>query len=128
MRNHDGCVRGFIRAAQAWYFESVARMMEPDITEEISFGLYASEGGTSGEMMMRWHKLGETIYPRLECYSDAWDALSTFADILPKLAAFDSDRNVFSESSPRMTPDQFCELLLGAGFEDMTKRERPAGY
>lgn len=95
------------------------------------FGYYSPDGGTSGEMAMRWYDLnalpGEldrlfglapTIKPptpRLEVHCDAWHALNTFGDVIAALAKHDGED---------ITPAQLCALLVSLGFTDRTEETR----
>ena len=79
----------------------------PDATDEIYFGLYSPDGGTSGEMCMRWYQLGAENAPRLEAYDDAWSALATMPDLIAELAKRDNWN---------ITPAAFCEILIELGF------------
>jgi hypothetical protein len=110
---HKGDVRGFIHSTQAWYRESL--MLEDGVVDEVMFGFYASDGGTSGEMPMRWETLNGEPVPRLCVYDDAWHALYQLNDVLAKLANADGDK---------ISPEEFCELLVSCGFVDMTERVR----
>lgn len=124
MRNHFDHKRGFVIASESWYFEGAdKRIFEAKgWTEEITVGLYdKSDGGTSGEMAFRWHRLpGAAALPavRLDAYHDSWSALWSFRDLLECLAATDRD------DVPGPTPKEFVELLKRLGFEDRTKRTR----
>ena len=111
MKDHDGCVRGFHVSHKAHYAQ-VCGIIDP----EISFGMYALEGGASGEMTMRWRSFSNEpqLVPRLEAYDDSWSALATFGDLLAKMAEVD-DANV--------TPERFIEILLSCGFRDLTMYE-----
>jgi len=114
MNKHEGCKRGYIRSDRAWYSGSTWKVR--DDGEEIMFGMYAEEGGTSGEMAMRWRYVGGEWIPRLEAYNGSWDALFSFADLLESMAKADDFY---------LTPDQFAALLEAHGFEDITKYEDP---
>jgi hypothetical protein len=108
MKDHTGCIRGFHWFNRAWY--------APSLTDEsISFGMYEPNCGTSGEMMMVWHKLSGGKVPRLECFDDGWNALSLFTDLIQKLGEHD-DKNISQE--------QFVKILLDCGFADMTAYRR----
>ena len=50
--NHKNCTRGYYRSSKAWYAKAVGRE-----NIEVNFGMYASDGGTSGEMTMEWVEL-----------------------------------------------------------------------
>lgn len=109
MKDHDGCRRAFVWSARAWYHR-------PGDRPEINFGMYADEGGTSGEMTMEWIELNGRQVPRLRAFDDSWSALATFGDLLQNLGQVD-DENI--------TQKQFVEMLLSCGFEDQTKYESP---
>lgn len=106
---HKDCIRGFHHYKAAWY----AQPSEPD---RINFGWYVRDGGggTTGEMEMNWTNLGGSQVPRLCVYDGAWHALSTFRDVIAILADHDGNH---------ITPAQFCQILLGCGFTDLTERE-----
>jgi hypothetical protein len=117
MQDHIGDVRGFSLFSAAWY----AGNARPDVrgmVDEVIFGYFSPDGGTSGEIAMRWYDLerGELPSPRLEVFCDAWHGLKTFRDVIAALADHDEER---------ITPAQFCDILLACGFEDQTPRERP---
>ena len=109
--NHEGCIRGFYNSSEAWYSKMEGAYPHD---KEVMFGWYVPNEGTTGEMGMRWHELGNNSVPRLEVFNDAWNALFTFADVLEALADCDGEN---------ITPKQFCELLLSLGFVDITKYE-----
>jgi len=105
---HEGCIRGFHHYSAAWY-------AEPGEPDRINFGWYVHGGsGTTGEMEMNWTNLDGSQVPRLCVCYDAWHALSTFRDVITVLADHDK-KNI--------TPAQFCQILLGCGFTDLTERE-----
>lgn len=124
-RDHSECRRGFTRRSQAWYAKSLP--FPDDVTEEVMFGIYHREGGTTGEMAMRWHCLDADVCPRIECFGDSFDALRSFGDLLAKLAEYDIDHRPMIDrgAKPRLTPEEFCKLLIGCGFEDRTERTTP---
>lgn len=116
---HEGMARGFHWLSQAWY--ATTSLVGREFTDEICFGYFdlnPNEGGTTGEMMMRWYDLGSGtgIAARLEVFDDAWHALFTFQDVLAALAERDG-KNI--------TPAQFTELLTSLGFVDLTARQSP---
>ena len=74
---------------------------------EVMFGLSSPGGGTHGEMCIHWEELSGELVPQLKCYNDGFGVLSTFHDVLDKLAEWD-DYN--------FTPDEFVELLESLGF------------
>ena len=112
INKHEGCSRGFSQ-----WSELSSKKEEFDITEDvIMFGFYDLEGGgTTGEMAMRWHDLGDGEAPaaRLEVFDDGWSALAQCSDVIAKMAEWDN-RN------PQ--PDDFVQLLLECGFKDITPK------
>lgn len=109
MKDHTDCRRAFHWSTKAWY-------QLPGSAQEINFGMYHLEGGTTGEMSMRWVDLGNEFSPQLRVFCDAWHALSLFPDLVEILGQHD-DENI--------TQEQFVEILLQCGFEDLTAYESP---
>lgn len=113
MSNHNDCKRGFSWFDKAWYAGTARADEQPHIT----FGLYHPEGGTTGEMQMVWEDIGrQPLTPRLCVFDDAWTALASFDDLLRAMAETDGQC---------ITQEQFVEMLLACGFEDMTEYARP---
>ena len=105
-------IRGYHRTSRAWY------ATEKDKHEpRIEFGFYHKEGfpGTTGEMSMRWKYLDGKLVPYLHAFDDSWKVLSTFTDLLEKMAQWDN-KNI--------TEDQFVQLLDKTGFIDLTKYQQ----
>ena len=114
MKKHDGSVRGFYHLSKAWYGKGC--LESSDILDEVMFGFYHKDGGTTGEMSMRWKELGGKEVPKLEVFDDGWHALNEFKDVIQKLADVDN---------LNINPEQFCEILLDCGFENLTpEKER----
>lgn len=110
MRDHEGDLRQYTFVSEAYYAESAAATRSRDIVDEVSFGFYSPDGGTSGEMVMEWINLGEQwrngekviqVSPRLRCFNDAWDALAHLKDVIDALAEVD-DQDI--------SPKEFCQL------------------
>ena len=116
MKDHDGDFRGFYHLSEAWY--GSANLQNSQYLDEVSFGSFFPDGGTSGEMIMRWEELGGKNVPQLQCFDDGWSTLSSFTDLIAELGKLDDDN---------ITPKQFCELLTRLGFKDLTARENPYG-
>lgn len=114
-----GCVRGFIRTTQAWYYDAKTTLSGGKL-DEVMFGFYAPEGGTTGEMRMLWSDLGGKTVPELRVYDDAWSALAEFGDVLALMAAADCSHS----DDAHVSGDKFCEMLVQCGFVDMTERVR----
>ena len=116
-QKHQGDIRGFIQFSRAWYGPSnlkVIRESNPNFVDDVMFGFYSTDGGTSGEMKIDWSKLAGEIVPQLQIFNDGWHALNEFTDVLSKLAEV-YDRNI--------TPEQFCAILTECGFKDLTKEK-----
>ena len=118
MKNkHEGCTRKFTHLSRAWYGEACLRDRLAGCVDEITIGMYdLTGGGTSGEFAIRWIELGGENVPRLEAFSDSWDALGQFRDLLAELARLDS-------TNP--TPSKICEVLVSLGIEDATETKQP---
>jgi len=109
MRNHNGCTRGFVWNKKAWYHDSCDN-------NEIMFGMYDTDGGTSGEMAMRWIDIGTgTPVAQLQSFSDSWHALSLFTDLLQSMKEFD-----YGDTSKEVSQEEFVALLFRHGFSDLT--------
>lgn len=112
MRNE--CRRGFYHTG-ASYYGKVVLAGSKDL-DRISVGLYPLGGGTLGEFCFAWRTLGSKTCIRLDVWDDAWIALQAFSDVLAKLAGM---------SGEHLSPEQFCELLVSCGVEDLTQRKAP---
>lgn len=124
-RDHEGDIKQYIHTAGAWYAKS--SLSNADYLDEVMFGFYSPDGGTSGEMGVRWYNLGTKwkqlpsgyhqiphIAPKLEVFSDAWHTLAQFKDVIDKLAEVDGED---------ITPRDFCQVLESCGFVDNTPRD-----
>lgn len=111
---HEGGHRGFYILSESWYAEAAK---EAGVSERLTVGIYHECGGTTGEFSIRWIEVCGKFVPRLEAFSDAWDALAHFRDLLTWMASVDSQR---------VTPQQFTEQLRSLGFKDMTSRKPKA--
>lgn len=111
--------RSFIATHEAWYAKHNPRSTRGEVAE-VMFGLYPEDGGTSGEMALRWYPLTPNAppNPRLEVFDDAWAVLATMPDVLAWLAEHDS-------KDP--SPADFMDALRSMGFRDHTQREDPDG-
>lgn len=109
-KNHKGMIKGFTQLSRAWYGPVNLKCLNK--IDEITFGFYSLEGGTTGEMSMDWVKLEGKIVPELSVFSDAWSALAHFHDLIDLLGEHDDE-------DP--TPEQFCKYLLACGFQDRTE-------
>jgi hypothetical protein len=58
MKNHEGMVRGFHWSNKAYYKDVIDGM-------EVNFGMYdPNDGGTTGEMTMKWVYLDRKFSPK----------------------------------------------------------------
>ena len=110
MKNHEGCRRAFHHSSKSWYG---IHLKKPPT---VHFGMYHSDGSTSGEMAMEWTELPGAWVPELRVFDDGWNALSLFPDLIERLGDLD-DENI--------SDDDFVNLLLELGFEDITEYEDP---
>lgn len=101
---------------RAFYWSSKAYYRDVIDGDQVMFGMYAKDGGTDGEMTMRWIKLDSNNVPRLEIFDDAWETLASFGDLICTLAKHD-DQNI--------TPEEFVAILKAHGFEDFTPYDNP---
>jgi len=109
----------FIHLKRAWYADAnLPHLRKEGIVDQVTFGLYFTDGGCSGEMCMSWHWLvgNEDGVARLEAFSDSFAALgrAEFKRLLSRLARLPKD------AADRMDPAGFCALLAECGFEDTT--------
>jgi hypothetical protein len=111
MKDHEGCIRGYHRSSKAWY----AKANNKDRIE-VSFGMYAEERGTSGEMTMEWVELSGKQRARLKCFEDCWSALALFTDLIQKMGEVDSEE---------IQEEEFVKMLDECGFKDMTAYKDP---
>lgn len=120
MKDHECDLRQYIHMTEAWFHTSLGDSTSEKYLDEIMFGFYSPDGGTSGEMGMRWYDLGSHgLTPRLEVFGDAWHALAQFKDVIDALAKLDETN---------ITPKEFCALLEKCGFTDRTERKCPERY
>jgi hypothetical protein len=107
--------RGFVQLSKAYYGANLLRDFQ--IKDEVTFGFFSPEGGTTGEMTVAWKSLCGKIVPELTIFSDAWSALSNFHDLIDLLGQHDNE-------DP--SPGKFCKYLLQCGFVDMTQTTEPS--
>ncbi|TLM98026.1 hypothetical protein FDZ73_24105 [bacterium] len=113
-KNHEGDYKAFIQHSRAYYSKVIPETKK--WSDEVTFGLYSPKGGTSGEMAMRWYRLGDKDCAKLEVFEDAFHALGQLKDLVDALAEVDSKL---------IQPDEFCKLLTALGFIDQTETEKP---
>jgi hypothetical protein len=119
MKDHTDGYKAYIHTSQAWYAKTA--LCNTEYIDHVNFGFYSPNGGTSGEMSVKWYPIKQNTpaYPRLECFDDAWHALSQFKDVIDAMAEVD-DQSI--------TPEQFCLLLERCDFVDRTPRRYEDSY
>ncbi len=118
-KDHEGDIKQYVLLSEAWYAKS--RLGNADYTDDVNFGFYSPDGGTSGEMSVKWYRLQDNKppSPKLECFSDAWHTLAQFKDVIDAMAEVDGQD---------ITPKEFCQLLGRCGFVDATPRKYEDSY
>ena len=104
--------RKIYHLSRSWYGE--ACLKKYNYVDEVTFGLYDPDGGTTGEMAVKWYDLGadKPPSPKFECFDDAWHLLDEFQDVI----------NMFiSVANKQIQPKNLCKLLKECGFEDATE-------
>lgn len=122
-KNHEGDIKQYVVLSEAWYGDANLKTPRPETkpylkkVENVMFGFYCPDGGTSGEMAMNWYLLGDdkTASACLECWNDAWHTLAQFKDVIDALADVDNED---------ISPKQFTAILDKCGFVDATPRKR----
>ena len=108
--------RCFYHLGDSWYAEENLRTTK--YVDDITFGLYSTDGGTTGEMAVQWYNLrGNKLTPKLEVFNDSFHLISAFSDVMDALSKM-----------KEFTPHEFVELLKELGFEDKTQREEPKTF
>lgn len=92
--------------------QDYAKVVPLDAVDEIMLGVQCVQGGTLGELAVRWYRLGGRAVPKLEVFDEAWPLLQT-----PTLVAVLEQLTQMSrKGSP--TPDEVSALLIAHGFTD----------
>lgn len=83
------------------------------ILDEMTFAVYKKDSySISGEFCIRWYDMGtQGIAPKLEAFSDSWEALSKFPKLLKYLA---------KNNENHISPEDVTEFLLKSGVVDKT--------
>ena len=109
-------VYGFHHLNRAWYAEHARGNT---VIDEVIFGLKRRSGGSvHGEMIASWALVGGKATPQLIAYADSW-VLFTHPPVAAAL------KSLSEITDQEITPDQFCKVLLDAGFVDLTETTRP---
>jgi hypothetical protein len=103
-------IRGFYWSNKAWY-AGISGIKH----DEITFGIYCTDGGCTGEMTMKWVKLFGEDVPQLRAYEDSWEELASFKDVIDALGLMDGKK---------MKEEEFVKILLDCGFTDLTSYEK----
>lgn len=116
----SGSKLGYIVFNEAWYAETNKLTRERHVTDEITFGEFAIEGGCVWEAQMRWYDFGDHHgkAPKLEAFHDgSWVGIyeTGLSEALCNLG-----------DDSRISPEGFRALLETLGYVDMTERERDA--
>ena len=106
--------RKYVHLSHAWYAPSCLPGRE--FADEVLLGLYDEEGGTAGELAVRWYALGNRMATRLEIFDDAWGLMPQLQDLVDQLAKV---------GGSTLSPKEFCRMLTFCGFEDATPKEAP---
>src|SRR5262245_12146483 len=110
-------LQALIKYAESWYYERCRQARREEAPyDDVVFELYGpgDDRGTVGEVVMEWVPLGDFRVPtaRLHVFDDAFDLLPRFTDVWEDLAC-----------RRDLKPKEFCELLRGCGFKDLTQRK-----
>ena len=105
------CVREFRVLGESWYGDANRKFIGGAV-EEINIGMYDPSGGCKGEFCLTFHRLGDQVCARLECFEDGWSVLlRDFADLCDKLGGC---RTLSVGEAKRM--------MVGLGIVDATQR------
>ena len=115
---HDGMIRGFYHLSAAWYADANLKDRTDGLIDNVMIGFYGENGneGTTGEFAVDWKMLGGDLTPQLKVFSDSWETLTHFSDLLAEMAKLDG-------TDP--APKEFCEVLIRLGLKDLTPRGNP---
>lgn len=111
--NHKDYIRGFHHLSRAWY--GPTNLACGGRVDTITIGLYLPDGDTVGEFSVEWGRLGGQLTARLIVFNGAWSALTSFSDVLEKMAEVDGQN---------ITPDNFTKILVELKITDLTETER----
>lgn len=106
----------YVISSQAWYAHSA---MLNGAIEEVTFGNYNPEEGSTGEGTFRWYRLGTSIGCKLEIFDDAWAMLNECPSLLMRLASYEKT------CIDSATLEEVCRILEECGFADGTPRKTP---
>ena len=104
-----------------WGFFCFSRQDYSDVVkipsmDEVTYGVYSTEGGTFAEMTMYWEYLQGELAPCLRVFPDAFLLLGSPTH--QKLV-----KNLQTEMLQTFPPDEFSKLLIKMGFRDGSDRK-----
>lgn len=99
--------------------QNYAAVVPIEGVNEILLSLQCTEGGTLGELAVRWYMLGDKPALRLEVFDEAWPITQT-----PTFVAFIEELTQMSRHHAP-TPNEVSALLIAHGFTDQS--DRPLG-
>ena len=112
MTGRDDVHREFTRLKRSWY--GAVCLKDADYIDQIVFGLYAIDGGTTGEALFRWYNIGGRTFASVELCSDVWFLLKEFNEVFEAISIVDSDS---------ATPEEIERILSEHGFADATREK-----
>jgi hypothetical protein len=131
-KRHDdaGMRPGFLQTSKMAWADSALK--DVDYYDEVHVGWYAigESGGTTGEFSFQFGRFkatttaniaGDRSWMRARIYCDGWNALANMPELIVALA----QRDTLGGEYPSPTPEEFCAMLVGLGFEDRSLRYKP---
>lgn len=107
--------RGFTDLNRCYWFRPPANPSQSSHIPqyELIYGLYHLNGGTDGELILRWYPSRRAaLAVQLESFSDTWKTLAAFHDVT----------EAFSKISNRYPqPSDIKMILFQKGFQDRTQ-------
>ena len=113
MMRQERTKRRHFHLNRSWYGQAAR---ERGVVDKVTFGLYYADGGTEGELAVRWLAVGDETLPQLVAFSDSWEVLASLADVVIALGKLEG-------TAP--SAETFCALLDRHGFEDATRTTQP---
>ncbi len=113
-------VKGFHWGTRAYYH--MPQNQKPDYIDDLSLGIYHSEGGTSGEFTIEWITLDRNVASRLKAFDDSWHVMPLMPELFTLMAQVSSD-----SSTPAYSTEDFTKRLLEKGWRDLTRYARDTG-
>lgn len=122
-------VLGYHVARESWWWPILGPNRNAD--DDILVGRYAPDGGCRWEFTIAATNLGL----QLRIYDEAWAAFEETSGLFAALSAIAGDHDTTGvddarqlrprRSVPPLTLDHVRHVLDGAGFTDLTRREKP---